>query len=115
MRARYLALAICLTPIAASAQVAPAFAPCAACHKVEKGKNGLGPHLWHVVGRKKASVAGFAYSDAMKAQKGVWTEADLDAYLTSPRAAVPGTRMSFPGYKDPAKRAAVIACLKSVK
>ncbi len=102
-------------PIGASAQVDPAFAPCAACHKVEKGKNGLGPSLWHVVGRKKASVAGYSYSDAMKAQKGVWSEAELDTYLMNPRAVVVGTRMSYPGIKDPVKRQAVIAYLKSVK
>jgi cytochrome c len=103
-----------LSPAAAT-PVAPAFAPCAACHKVEKGKNGLGPSLWHVVGRARGAVPGFNYSDALKAKGGVWSEAELDAYLTNPRAAIPGTRMSFPGYRDAAKRAAVIAYLKSVK
>lgn len=101
--------------VAAQAQMNPAFAPCAACHKVEKGKNGLGPSLYKIIGRKKASVPGFSYSDAMKAKGGVWSESELDVYLTNPRAFVPGTRMSYPGMKDPAKRAAVIAYLKSVK
>jgi cytochrome c len=102
------------TPVLA-APTAPVFAPCAVCHKVEKGKNALGPHLAGIVGRKRASVAGFSYSEAMKAKGGVWTVAELDAYLTNPRAYIPGNRMSFPGYKDADKRAAVIAYLKTLK
>jgi cytochrome c len=100
---------------ALAAPIVPVFAPCAACHKVEKGKNGLGPHLSRIVGRKRASVAGFTYSDAMKAKGGVWSESELDAYLASPKTYIPGNRMSFPGYKDPIKRAAMIAYLKTLK
>jgi cytochrome c len=51
----------------------------------------------------------------MKAQKGIWTEADLNAYIANPMAKVPGTRMVYPGMKDPAKRARLIAWLKSIK
>jgi cytochrome c len=90
------------SPVLASPP-APVFAPCAACHKIENSKNGLGPHLSRIVGRKRASVAGFSYSPAMKAKGGVWSEAELDAYLTNPRTYIPGNRMSFPGYKDPVK------------
>ena len=32
-----------------------------------------GPPLYGVVGRAKGSVAGFAYSDGMKAKGGTWT------------------------------------------
>ena len=99
----------------ATAQIDPSFAPCAACHTVKPGQNRLGPTLYQVVGHKKASVAGFAYSPAMKAQKGVWSEAELDAYIANPRAKVPGTRMIYAGMADPAKRARLIAWLKSIK
>jgi cytochrome c len=115
MRLIAVAFLIAFAMPAFAAPIVPVFAPCAACHKVEKGKNGLGPHLSRIVGRKKASVAGFTYSDAMKAKGGLWSETELDAYLTSPKTYIPGNRMSFPGYKDPIKRAAVIAYLKTLK
>ena len=63
---------------------------CAACHTFGKGEpNRVGPNLWGVVGRPKASEAGFNYSAAMKAQKGNWTPEELDVYLTNPRAWCP--------------------------
>jgi cytochrome c len=42
---------------------------CAACHTFDKGGRPLvGPNLWGVVGRPKASQAGFNYSAALKAK-----------------------------------------------
>jgi cytochrome c len=92
-----------------------AFAPCMACHTKDKGVNKIGPSLFGVVGRKVASVSGFSYSAAMKAKGGNWTPEQLDTYITNPRQVVPGTYMSYPGQKDPAKRAALIAYLKTFK
>jgi cytochrome c len=97
----------------ARAQMNPAFAPCAACHAVKPGQNRLGPSLFGIVGAKKAGVAGFAYSPAMKAQKGAWTEGELDDYIANPRAKVPGTRMIYAGMPDAAKRKALIGWLKT--
>jgi cytochrome c len=110
-----LALAASLFGGAASAQVNPNFTQCAVCHSTTSGKNGLGPSLAKIVGRPKASAKGFAYSPAMKAQKGVWTEAELNAFVANPRAKVPGTRMIYGGMPDPRKRAALIAYLRSAK
>jgi cytochrome c len=85
---------------------------CAACHTFGKGEpNRVGPNLWGVVGRQKASEAGFNYSAAMKAQKGNWTLDDLDKYLTNPRAAVPGTNMTFAGIPRGKERADLLAFL----
>jgi cytochrome c len=102
------------TTVAAATDTAPAaFAQCGVCHKVDKdGGNGLGPNLHGVVGRKAATVAGFAYSPGMKDWGQTWTEANLDKYITNPRALVAGTKMSFAGQSDPAKRAEIIAWLK---
>ncbi len=97
----------------ALAQSEAAFAPCAACHSLEKGKNGIGPSLFGVFGRKKASAPGYDYSPALKAKGGVWSAAELDGYIAGSSVAVPGTKMAFAGFKDPAMRAAVIALLKS--
>ncbi|HMN71873.1 MAG TPA: cytochrome c family protein, partial [Rhodoblastus sp.] len=43
--------------------------PCTACHDFSKGGAAkVGPPLYGVVGPPKAHIAGFAYSDAMKAK-----------------------------------------------
>jgi len=88
---------------------------CTACHAFQQGAaNGLGPNLYGIVGRPKASVAGFPYSDAMKAKGGAWTIDDLNKFLTSPKDFVPGTKMIFPGLPRGNQRADVIAYLNSV-
>jgi cytochrome c len=88
---------------------------CSACHTFGKGEpNRVGPNLWGVVGRQKASEAGFNYSAAMKAQKGNWTPEDLDTYLLNPKAMVPGTNMTFAGIQRGGERADVIAYLNSL-
>jgi cytochrome c len=87
---------------------------CAACHNATKDAGPkIGPDLWGVYGRKAAS-AKFNYSAALKAQKITWNDATLDKWLTGPMQMVPGTMMSFPGLKDPAKRAEIIAYLKTL-
>ncbi len=87
------------------------FRKCRACHKLEDGKNGIGPSLWGVIGRDIASAEGFKYSDAMKGQEGNWSGAKLFIYLENPRGVVPGTKMKFPGLKDAHDRINVITYL----
>ena len=94
-----------------------AFKPCLPCHEAETERNKVGPHLKGVVGRRAASVQGYNYSPAMKkaGEEGlVWDEATLAKYLADPKATVPGTKMVFPGMKDPTAVQNVIAYLKSV-
>ena len=106
------------TPVAAASPAMaskPAeFAQCQACHTTEAGKNGIGPSLAHVYGRKSGSLAGYDYSEPMKGAGLTWNAANLDKYLTDPQGVVPGTKMTFAGLKDAAKRKAVIAYLKSL-
>ncbi len=92
-----------------------AFAQCASCHSVKPGMNGIGPSLAGVFGRKAGLAPGFAFSDALKASGKTWDEASLDAFLTNPMGVVPGTRMTYMGQTDPAKRKAVIEYLKTLK
>ncbi len=87
------------------------FRKCQACHSLEPGKNGLGPSLSSIVGKKAASVAGFNYSPAMKSSNLTWDVATLDAYLIDPQKSVPGNKMPFPGLKTENERKAVIAFL----
>jgi cytochrome c len=85
---------------------------CQACHTFGKGEpNRVGPNLWGVIGRPKASEAGFNYSAAMKSQKGNWTFEDLDRYLENPKAMVPGTNMTFAGIPRGKERADLLAFL----
>jgi cytochrome c len=91
------------------------FAKCAICHTIDPAKKGIGPTLFGVVGRKSATVEGFAYSEAMKKADKTWDEATLDTYLTNPKTLVPGTKMVFPGLPKPEDRANVIAYLATLK
>ena len=88
---------------------------CAICHTTEPGKNKIGPSLAGVVGRKAGSAPGFSYTDANKNSGITWSEAELDKYLTDPKAVVPGTKMLFAGLKNPDDRKNVIAYLKQQK
>ena len=90
------------------------FKKCGACHNDQKGgPNQIGPQLWDVVGRPAASEAGFSYSDALKAKSGPWTFDELFAWLKSPKAYAPGTKMTFAGLSNPEDRANVIAYLNA--
>jgi len=89
--------------------------PCQTCHTFQKGgPNGIGPNLYGIVGRPRASEAGFTYSDAMKAKGGEWTIDDLNKFLTNPKEFVPGTKMNFPGLPRGNQRADAIAYLNSL-
>jgi cytochrome c len=87
---------------------------CTACHTVQPGKNGMGPSLAGVLGRKAGSVEGFNYSPALKNSGVVWNEQTLDAWIANPVKDIPGCRMYFPGVHDAAKRQAIIAYLKTL-
>jgi cytochrome c len=87
---------------------------CAACHTFGKGEpNRVGPNLYGVIGRAKASVPGFNYSAALKAKGGNWTPEDLDAFVHNPKGFVPGTNMSFAGIARGSERADLITYLNT--
>lgn len=101
--------------VADSAQLpadAGAFAKCAVCHSLEPGRHGIGPSLAGVYGRAAARDGTFRYSEALSTSGLVWDAATLDQFLTSPRDAVPGIKMTFAGLKDPAQRAQIIAFIE---
>jgi cytochrome c len=88
---------------------------CTACHNFEKGAGAkIGPPLYGVVERQRASIPGFAYSDAMKSKPGNWTFEELDKFIANPKGDIPGTKMAFAGEKDPQKRADIVDYLNSL-
>ena len=94
------------------------FKKCKACHKLEDGKNGVGPHLFGIVGRAVAGVDGYKYSNGMTAYAEggkVWDAAALDAFMIKPKDEVKGTKMSFGGIRKEEQRAALICYLETQK
>ncbi len=92
------------------------FVVCRACHQIgPTAKNALGPELNGVVGRKAGTLDGYNYSAAMKDSGLTWDQATLSSYLAAPQAVVKGTKMVFPGVKDPQKVKDLIAYLASTK
>jgi len=90
---------------------------CVGCHELTKHPGQLersGPPLWGVVGRPKAGVPGFKYSEALQRLGGRWTYGDLSSFIANPRRFVPGTKMRFRGIAERQSRAALIAYLRTL-
>tara|TARA_B100000686_G_scaffold149590_1_gene156856 strand:+ start:16218 stop:16727 length:510 start_codon:yes stop_codon:yes gene_type:complete len=89
---------------------------CIACHTFTKdGKNKLGPNLYNITSRKIASIQGFKYSNSLDEKNDIWSNENLDKFLTNPKKWAPGTKMIFIGIKNPQDRANLIKYLQSIK
>ncbi len=89
------------------------FKKCASCHTIGKGEAAkIGPNLFGVVGRKKAAMPGFNYSEAMKAKGGNWDIESINQFITKPKKFIPETKMGFGGLNKPQDRADVILYLQ---
>jgi len=87
---------------------------CQQCHDLSKGgPNKIGPNLWGVAGRARATHPGFDYSSAMAASHDVWDYDKLFRFLKSPQGVVPGTKMSFAGLRSAQDRIDLLAYLRT--
>lgn len=83
--------ALCSVAGPAAADVAKGeknYKRCVACHSLKEGKNGVGPSLYKIFGKKAAANPKFKYSKGLKAasEKGlVWNRENLMGYLKHPR------------------------------
>jgi cytochrome c len=88
---------------------------CSACHNFVEGAGAkVGPDLYGVVLRDRASAPGFDYSTALKGKPGKWTYEDLNNWLHSPKSFAPGTKMAFAGIDSDKERADVIDYLHTL-
>jgi cytochrome c len=89
------------------------FNQCRTCHQIgETAKNGVGPQLNGLFGRKAGSIADYNYSAAYKGLDKVWSPENFTVYIKDPRGVTPGTKMVYPGLKDETQIANLIAFLK---
>jgi alcohol dehydrogenase (cytochrome c) len=86
---------------------------CSICHTTVVGKNGFGPSLAKVLGRRSGELTDYKYSAAMANAGLVWDAPTLDAFLASSTAKVPGTAMSV-SIDDSVVRENVIAYLTTL-
>lgn len=101
--------------VAFESTVTPGNPSCAGCHSfIENGPKLAGPDLIEIVGRPKASAAGWEYSEALKRLGGVWTTAELNAFIAGAIQYAPGSKMEIWGITDPIKRTNIIAYLQSL-
>ena len=83
-------------------------ARCTSCHSIEYP--GVGPAHKGLFGRKAGSSPGYAYSNALKDSKVVWSAETLDKWLSGPEAFIPGQKM-YISVPEAAERADIIAYL----
>jgi cytochrome c len=91
---------------------------CKYCHTLDNAKTDErpnGPPLWNVVGRSKASVPGYKYSNSLSLAGGNWNYDELNHYLANPDGYLPGTKKTgIRAIVDDDIRTAVIAYLRTL-
>lgn len=95
------------------------FNQCRACHTVDQGgRNGVGPNLFGIVGRRAGAVEGFRYSASMQELAGTghsWTPENLRTYLRDPKSVLPRGTMAFNGVRQDGPLNDLMAYLQTLR
>lgn len=92
------------------------FNRCLPCHSIGPGAtNKVGPELNGLDGRHSGTAPGYNYSAANKNSGIVWNKVTFAKYIQDPRKVIPGTKMFFPGIKNPKEIEDLWAYLTSFK
>ena len=87
---------------------------CVACHTFGKGEpNRVGPNLYGIVGRAKASVRGLQLFRGDEGQGRQLDDRRAQRLLLNPKAMVPGTNMTFAGIPRATERADLLTYMNS--
>lgn len=89
---------------------------CRACHQIgDNARNGVGPQLNGVFGRRAGTVEGFRYSNAYRSpptSEKTWSEENFRVYIRNPREVTPGTNMVYAGLRNEDQITNLIAYLR---
>ena len=85
---------------------------CTGCHSLDSDHEG--PRLHGVYGRKAGTSPGFEYSNAIRKSGLIWTDENLERWLSDSDAMIPESAMGF-SVPKPQDRADIIAFLKTQK
>jgi cytochrome c len=89
------------------------FNRCKACHNLTNStRRRLGPNLDNLFGKKAGTSPNYRYSRALKDTDFIWTEIQLNEWLTKPNAFLPGNKMAFAGLEKSKDRKDLIAYLR---
>jgi cytochrome c len=93
---------------------AQVFRACVACHTLRPDEgNRAGPSLYHIFGRRIATLPGYNYSEAFKHLDIVWTpETVAKLFEVGPAEYTPGTKMPQQRIGAPEDRAALVRFLE---
>lgn len=91
------------------------FQKCGACHNLRDNTAPLiGPNLDNIFGRMAGTSKSYSrYSKALRDSGIVWSEKELDNWLSDPNNYLPGNKMPFAGLRTAEDRANLIAYLRS--
>lgn len=90
------------------------FARCRSCHNLEGGaRTRTGPNLDGLFGRVAGSSTSYTrYSQALAASGIVWTEANINDWISDPGNFLPGNKMALAPVRDRQDRMDLIAYLR---
>ena len=90
------------------------FRACVACHTLTPDEgNKAGPTLWHIFGRRIATLSGYNFSPALKKLDIIWTpETVAKLFEIGPAHYTPGTKMPEQTISSADDRKALVDFLK---